>query len=89
MSTQNFLTTIERGGRDERERASQIERIFTNGEKLAVSKLHLHSMIITNACESGFGAVGSWLGYCEAGEIEASAGRGRFQVGLQVGRLAR
>jgi hypothetical protein len=45
-------------------------------------------MTITNACESGFGAVGSWLGCGEAGEVEASAGRGRFQVGSQVERLA-
>ena len=37
----------------------------------------------------GFGAVGSWLGCGEAGEFEASAGRGCFQVGSQVGRLAR
>jgi len=46
-------------------------------------------MAITNAYGSGFGAVGSWLDCVEAGEVEASAGRGRFQVGSQVGRLAR
>ena len=37
----------------------------------------------------GFGAVGSWWGCGEAGEVEASAARGCFQVGSQVGRLAR
>ncbi len=37
----------------------------------------------------GFGAVGSWLGCGEAGEYEPSAGLGCFQVGSQVGRLAR
>jgi len=37
----------------------------------------------------GFGAVGFWLGCGEAGEIEASVGRGCFQVGSQVGHLAR
>ena len=44
--------------------------------KIMISNLRLNPMTITKACESGFGAVGSWLGYCEAGEIEASAGRG-------------
>ena len=37
----------------------------------------------------GFGAVGSWLGCGEAREFEPSAGLGCFQVGSQVGRLAR
>ena len=46
-------------------------------------------MAITNACGSVFGAVGSWFGSGEVGEFEASAGRGCFQVGSQVGRLAR
>ena len=44
---------------------------------------------VTNAYGSGFGAVGSWLGSGEAGEFVASAERGCFQVGSQVGRLAR
>jgi len=89
MSNRNFLTTIERGGRHERERASQIERIFTNGEKLAASHLLPPTMTTTNADESGFEPVGSWLGFGEEGELEASAGRGHFPVGSQVGRLAR
>ena len=44
---------------------------------------------VTNAYGSVFGAVGSWLDCGEAGEVEASAERGCFQVGSQVGRLAR
>ena len=45
-------------------------------------------MTITNAYESGFGPVGSWLGSGESGKVEASAEHGCFQVGSQVGHLA-
>ena len=57
-------------------------------EKLVTSSL-LTVWIIPNACGSGFGAAGPWLSCGEEGEFEASAGRGRFPVGSQVGRLAR
>ena len=58
-------------------------------EKLVISSFFLAPMTLKNAYECGFAAVGSWLGYGESGEVEALAGRGHFQVGSQVGRLAR
>lgn len=57
-------------------------------EKLVTSCL-LPVLIIPNACESALGAAGPWWSCVEEGEFAASAGRGRFPVGSQVGRLAR
>jgi hypothetical protein len=45
-------------------------------------------MTITNAYGSVSGATGPWPGYGEEGEFEASAGRERFPVGSQAGRLS-
>ena len=57
-------------------------------EKLVTSSL-LTAWVFTNAYGFGFGAAGPWWSCGEGGEFEASAGRGRFPVGSQVGRLAR
>ena len=94
MTNRNFLTTIEREMERPKGETRGIGRVKKNEfsrmrKKLEANNLRLNPMTITNAYESGFGAVGSWLGCGESGEVEASAGRGRFQVGSQVWRLAR
>ena len=77
-----------RAGIDEDEGTSEavaavgvVEQWRGGSERDAADVVHSESacafirVTITNAYESGFGAVGSWLGCGEAGEVEASAGR--------------